>query len=458
MFNFPVVFVDIETTGGSYRNSRVLEVAAIRYEQGEVVNEFTSLLNPDAHIPQSITALTGISERDVVGAPAFNDIADQLMEIMDGAVFVAHNVRFDYSFLKNEFAIVGINFAPKLLCTVRLSRRLYSEHNGHSLQKIIVRHNISVVDRHRALEDARAILYFTQLAYDEKGEEAFVQAVSHQLRSQSLPPNLDIEELNAVDNVPGVYIFKDEVNQPLYVGKSISLKKRIMSHFSDTSAKETKISQHVHHIETIPTTSEFAALILESKLIKEMKPLYNRLLRRVTKYAMVMKVVQDGYATLVVKSGNVDEGTDLSSVYGIFTSRTKAKVKIDELTRTFQLCSKLMGLEKTRGACFSHSLGRCNGACVRKESSTTYNERFEIALERSRISEWKYDGAISVPINASGEMVVINKWMIQGFISEDGVLVSQDEDNMFELDEYKIIRRFIRENSQFIVSHQNSHM
>ncbi|MEO5690885.1 MAG: exonuclease domain-containing protein [Candidatus Saccharimonadales bacterium] len=457
MFNFPVVFVDIETTGGSYRNSRVLEVAAIRYENGVVVNEFTTLLNPSTHIPQSITALTGISERDVVDAPEFNDIADQLMELMDGAVFIAHNVRFDYSFLKNEFAMVGMNFAPKLFCTVRLSRKLYSGHKGHSLEKIIARHNIPVLDRHRALEDARAILYFSQLAYDEHHSDVFIDAVDHQLKSQSLPPNLDIEELDRVDNVPGVYIFKDDVHHPIYVGKSISLKKRIMSHFSDTSPKETKISQNVHHIETIPTSSELGALILESKLIKEMKPLYNRLLRRVTKYAMIIKVNHDGYSSLIIKSGNVEHDTDLSSVYGIFPSRTKAKASIDELTRTFQLCPKLMGLEKTKGACFNYSLKRCNGACSGSESAELYNSRFEIALERSRISEWNYEGPIVIPINSGGEQVIINNWMIQGFVSDDGMQISDQTDMNFDLDEYKIIKRFIKENSQSIVNYKNAY-
>src|SRR5690349_8254190 len=132
MFKYPVVFVDIETTGGSYRTSRVLEVAAIRYENGEVVKEFSTLINPDTYIPASITSLTGITAGDVVDAPRFEDIADELFEIMDGAVFVAHNVRFDYSFLKNEFALSGMSFSPKLLCTVRLSRALYVQHKGHS--------------------------------------------------------------------------------------------------------------------------------------------------------------------------------------------------------------------------------------------------------------------------------------------------------------------------------------
>jgi len=450
MFEYPVVFVDIETTGGSYRNSRVLEVAAIRVENGSIVHEFSTLLNPETYIPTSITALTGITEADIVNAPSFEDIADELLEIMEGAVFVAHNVRFDYSFLKQEFANIGTSFNPKLLCTVRLSRALYANHKGHSLEKIISRHNIPVRDRHRALEDARAISYFSQLAYDEHGEEAFTVATQHQLRSQSLPPNLDMKELEQIDSVPGVYIFRDEAHQPLYVGKSISLKKRVVSHFQSTRPNEVKLSQQVHHVETIPTGSELTALLLESKLVKELMPLHNRMLRRVTSYGMLVKTINDEYASLKVISGTLDATTDLSTIYGVFTNRMKAKQAIDELTRTYQLCPKLMGLEKTQGACFSYTLGRCKGACIGKEAASVYNLRFEIALERSKLSEWPYRGAISLPVNDEGERVIINNWIIQGYCNDEGETTVIESEPQFNLDEYKIVRRFIRENKQFI--------
>jgi len=451
MFEYPVVFVDIETTGGSYRNSRVLEVAAIRFEGGKIVKEFSTLLDPGTRIPPMITSLTGITESDIVGAPTFEDVADELLEILDGAVFVAHNVRFDYSFLKQEFAMIGTSFNPRLLCTVRLSRYLYSDQKGHSLEKIIARHSIPVLDRHRALEDARAILYFSQLAYDQHGPENFADALMHQLKSQSLPPNLDLNELETIENVPGVYIFKDETHQPVYVGKSVTLKKRVISHFQSTSPKELKISQQVHHVETIPTGSELAALLLESKLIKELQPLYNRMLRRVSMYAMLVKKEQDGYANLAVVSGNVDNETDLSTIYGVYSNRMKAKQTIIELTRAYQLCPILMGIEKGKGACFSYSLGRCKGACIGKEDAASYNRRFETALERSKLSEWPFDGSIIVPVNEAGETVVINNWIVQRYNDEDGNELIVDIEPNFDLDEYKIIRRFIKENRSRII-------
>lgn len=451
MFEGPVVFVDIETTGGSYRTSRVLEVAAIRVENGEITDEFSTLINPAAYVPRAITALTGITDEDVVDAPSFDTIADRFMEICEGAIFVAHNVRFDYSFLKAELAAVGILFQPKLLCTVRLSRALYADRQGHSLAKLIERHNIPFHNRHRALDDARAIYLFSNIAFSEHGAEAFAEAVNRQLKTQSLPPNLDQKELADVGNGPGVYVFEDENHQPIYVGKSVTLKKRIMSHFTDTTSKELKISQNVHHIRTIPTANELAALILESKMVKQLQPIFNRQLRRVTNYAMLVKNDADAYATINVVSGRPTEEAPLEKVYGLYETRTKAKHRLDEMTRTFSLCPKLMGLEKSKNACFSYSLGRCKGACVGKEDPERYNQRFETALMHSKLERWPYGSAVAVPIGEEGSGVLIDQWIVQGFYSPETDHELESIDANFDVDEYKIVRRFLRENKDRIV-------
>lgn len=451
MFSYPVVYVDIETTGGSYRNSRVLEVAAIRVEGGIVTREFHSLLNPESSVPQMITRITGITDGDVVDAPLFEDIADELYEVMNGAVFIAHNVRFDYSFLKAEFAQLGMKFSPKLLCTVRLSRALYAAHRGHSLEKLIARHSIPFMQRHRALDDARAIMYFAQLAFDEKGEEQFGEAVALQMKTQSLPAHLDNDQVEGIPNVPGVYIFKDEHHQPIYVGKSVTLKKRVQSHFQSTAPGEVKMSQFVHHIETIPTTSEFTALILESRLVKELMPQFNRQLRRKSLYALLVRQDDEPYATLSIKSGMLDSDTDLSTIYGVYETRTKAKQRLLEICRTFSLCPKLLGLESGKGACFSYSLGKCNGACVGKEAPESYNRRVEIALQYARLESWPYSEPLVVPINEKGEQAVVNNWMVTGYIDEYGEYSKPAEAPTFDLDEYKIIRRFIREQASMLL-------
>jgi excinuclease UvrABC nuclease subunit len=186
--------------------------------------------------------------------------------------------------------------------------------------------------------------------------------------------------------------------------------------------------------------------MLESKLVKEQLPLFNRMLRRVSSYAILQKDINgDGYATIKVHSGRPDDDVDLGDVYGLYESRTKAKKRLEEMTKTFQLCPKLMGIENTKSACFSYSLGKCKGACIGKESVESYNRRFEIALEHTRIEQWPYDTPIAVQMNHAGEAVVINNWIVQGYLNEEGELQAASEPQ-FDMDEYKIVRRFIREN------------
>ena len=451
MFEFPVVFVDIETTGGSPRNSRVIEVAAMRYEQGRVVQQFSSFVNPGTHVPETITRITGIRTDDVADAPTFDDIADELLELCEGAVFIAHNVRFDYSFLRAEFERIGSAFSPKLLCTVRLSRALYPSAPRHSLESIIHRHAIQTAQRHRALADTQAIVDFAQIAYTENGHEAFTAAINRQLHSQFIPPHIDEKHIASLPETPGVYIFRDEQHAPLYIGKSIHLRSRVMSHFRDQSSKEVKIAQHTHHIDTINTSSELAALILESQLIKEMKPLYNRLLRRTKRYSILLRSPTSEYATVSLQTGTLSETSALDAVYGVYENKTKAKKRIDDITRTFNLCPKLMGLEKTNRACFSHTLGKCYGACVGKEAADDYNRRFETALERARLESWPYQSAIAIPTNDRGDGVVIDNWIVKGFYTHNDPESLDSYRHTFNVDEYKILRRFIRENTDAII-------
>ena len=450
MFDAPVVYVDIETTGANFSRNRVLEVAAIRVENGVVVREFQQLLNPETSIPHQITQLTGITNNDVVSEPTFSQIADELYEVLDGAIFIAHNVRFDYSFLKHEFALLGISFRPSLLCTVRLSRALYPGHRRHNLQSLIERHGIPVTDRHRALADASAIHYFTQLAYEAHGDTAFKAAVGRQLKMQYTPPYLNDDLIHTLPDTPGVYIFRDENNQPLYIGKSIKLRTRVVSHFQSTHHREVAIAQATKSIDHITTNGELAALLLESKLVKQLLPLHNRKLRRIKKYAMFVKRTVNSYPNIEIVSGVLDETTQLDSVYGLYSTRTKAKKRLDEITRTFSLCPKLMGLEKTAGACFSYSLGMCKGACIQKESAKSYSNRFEIALAQNQLQSWPYGGPIILPLDDSGQSVVIDNWVVQYYTDENGERIYEDIERSFDLDEYKIIRRFIRENSSTI--------
>ena len=221
MFNDPVVFVDIETNGGNGVHGRITEIAMIRVEDGEITETYQTLINPGVPVPPWITRLTGITNEMLQDAPYFDEVAADIYRLLEGAIFVAHNVRFDYSFVKRQLEALGYTFTPRLFCTVRLSRALYSGANGHSLEKIILRHNIKTDERHRAMADVRATYDFAVIALAEHGKEAFEEQVAVQLRSQSLPPNISKATVDALPRSAGVYVFEDADGTALYVGKSI---------------------------------------------------------------------------------------------------------------------------------------------------------------------------------------------------------------------------------------------
>lgn len=452
MFDGPAVFVDIETNGGNGESGRITEIALIRVEEGEIVDSYETLVNPGSPIPHWITRLTGITNNDLVSAPYFDEIAADVHRILDGALFVAHNVRFDYSFVKRQLEASGYTFRPKLFCTVRMSRALYPEHRGHSLEKIIMRHQIQVKSRHRAYDDAKATYDFAKLAISEKGLEAFRQSIAVQLKTKTLPPNIDEKKFADIPQAPGVYIFEDEDGAPLYVGKSVNLRQRVLSHFqNDTKiAKEMKLSQGSHNISFIQTETEIEALLLESAKVKELQPIHNRLLRRHTKQTVLMRqFTPDGYLKMVLENRDLSDATNLADVYGVYTSKSQAKTRLEALVKTFDLCPKLMDLEKTKSACFRYHLGFCKGSCIGEEDPDSYNRRVEYALERSKVETWPFKGELGVKISTT-KALIIDQWVIKGYLTavEDGSTYIERIKNGFDIDTYKIIRSYIRQNKK----------
>jgi DNA polymerase-3 subunit epsilon len=445
VFDKPVVFADIETTGLGARSGKVIEIALIRVEQNQIVEEFHSLVNPGHHLPDWISSLTGILDTDLVGQPFFSEIADKVANMCEGAVFIAHSVRFDYSFIKNHLAESNHIFKPELLCTVRLSRALYPAERSHKLENIISRHKIKVPARHRAYEDAKALWDFCNIAYRQHGKEVFDAAIAKQIKRKSLPPNLHPDTISRISNNPGVYIFEDNDGKPLYVGKSIHLRQRVLSHFTaDTdSNKELRMSLNTHNIKTIETSNELDALLLESKLVKELLPLYNRKLRRHRKYvALLKKVNPAGFITISIDDIDLAD-CDLENLYGIYETKGKAKAMLLSHQQTYSICSKFLGLEKGKGPCFAYHLGRCAGACVGKEDAAKHNLRLELALERSKIDVWPYNEAVCVEHKGQeGTGVIVDQWKIIGQI-EDNQIIKDPGFSVFDLDNYRILRSYL---------------
>ncbi len=455
MFNEPVVYVDIETTGGSYRTSRILEFAAIRVENDVIVDSFTTLINPGGPVPYHITNLTGISTNDVADAPFFETVAEQIHTILDGAIFIAHHVRFDYSFIKKQLEMCNIHYSPKMLCSVRMSRALYPKARGHGLEAIINRFGIETVARHRAYDDAKAVLQFLTIAYQQLGAETFSAAAHKQLKHRSAPPHVASGIFDTIPNTPGVYTFSDANDIPIYIGKSITLRKRVMSHFAQDTAidKEMKLSLNTHKISFVETANELEALLLESQMVKEHLPIYNRQLRRVKKMYLLKATLNDhGYKTIVIDFVHTKDIVPSQAIYGVYSSKIKAKRSLEEIQKTYDLCPKLLGLEKTSGACFKSQLKKCSGACGGIESAVKYNMRFETAFSRNKIDEWPYKNPVvlsHLQSTPQHKNLVLDNWNVIGEIHSDEGCETyyRPWSSVFDLDTYKIIRGYLANKS-----------
>jgi DNA polymerase III subunit epsilon len=446
-----LAFVDIETTGGSLYGDRIVEIAVLRVENFKVVKKFQTLINPQRYLPPSIVDITGIDPSELDKSPTFEDIAPQLLEILEGCKFVAHNVRFDYSFIKNELKRLGINFSQKHFCTVKLSRRLFPEHKHHNLDVVIERCGFKIKRRHRAFDDAEVLYKFYKLAKKQFGEEALLQAVADISKQPSLPVHLASNIPGALPKKPGVYIFYGPDQMPLYVGKSINIRQRVLSHFQNdhSSSSEMKIAQQIASIETIQTAGELGALLKESDLVKSLQPLYNRKLRKSRALMVLKRSEQNSFASVNLELAHEIHPEEIETIFGTFKSKRQAENTLMAIADENQLCRKLLGVEKTTRHCFGYSLGKCRGACIGEESPSLYNLRFEMAFAKMKLVRWPFQNPIVIredgSSNDSGDGFVIDKWCYIGKVeyNSEGREVIARPEVKFDLDIYKIIRSFI---------------
>ncbi len=446
-------FVDTETTGMRSTYDRVIEIGIVRVEDGEVTQTFQTLINPGfTSIPPEIISMTGISPAELENAPTFRQVKDDIREFLEDCVFVAHNVRFDYAFLKNEFRRLEESFSPKHFCTVKLSRKLFPDWPHHNLDSIIQNFNIACPNRHRAFDDAYVLYEFYQNLQKLFPQEKLVEVIDWALKKPSLPIKVDPEIIKNLPESPGVYIFYGESGAPLYVGKSINLKDRVLSHFASDHLinKEMKIAQQIESIDVIQTAGELGALLKESYLVKKLQPLYNRKLRNSYKMTVLREETdEDGYKRVVLEESDAVDPDSIDQVLGVFRSRRQAKQALVQFCKQHNLCEKLLGLEKAKGECFNYRLGHCFGACAKKERPLKYNLRFIEAFAGNRCKPWPFKGAIMVKeVNEDGkeEGFLIDKWCYLGnFTMQPSRLQAKDEDYVFDLDTYKILEKHLKD-------------
>ncbi|MDH3809245.1 MAG: exonuclease domain-containing protein [Desulfuromonadales bacterium] len=448
-----LVFIDLETTGTSILNDRITEVGFCEVHDGAVVEEWSSLINPGRPISPFIEQITGITTEMVSEAPRFSEIAAELQGKLAGKVLVAHNARFDYGFLKNEFRLLEITFQEMILCTLKLSRALFPEQKKHNLDELIQRHDLKVQNRHRALGDAQVIRdFFAKLCF-EQPLELMAKAIRSQLKQPSLPPHLSLEQLKRLPSSPGVYLFYGENETVLYIGKSVDIRSRVYSHFAGDhrSQKGMRLSQQVRRIDHEKTAGEFGALLLEARLVKELMPIHNRQLRRTRDLHSIRltKGVKIGSKPEIVLLKDLG-GDLLEGLFGLFRTRRQAETALREIILAHGLCNRTLGLEKGNGACFNFQIKKCRGACVGQEPVSLHESRLVTAFASMKVRSWPYAGAIGIREKSATddrtEIHVFNHWCHLGTAdSEDQLRDILESPSLlpFDLDGYKILIRFL---------------
>jgi DNA polymerase-3 subunit epsilon len=452
------VLLDLETTGAISTQDRITEIGLIRFENGIEVGRWTSLINPETSISPFIQRLTGITQDMVKNAPTFFEVRDILLDWLNDAVLCAHNARFDYGFLKNEFKRSGITFQKKLLCTVKLSRKLYPQHQGHGLDAIIERFKLICKNRHRAMDDTEMMAAFIKAAINELGESTVKAAAHALLKQQAIPVHLDHLEIDAIPETCGVYLFYGD-SALLYVGKSVTMKSRVLSHFQSDhrSTRAMRIAQEIKRIEYRVTSGELGALLLESRLIKDYQPIHNRQLRRERQLCAWLVSDNPNAKPLVNLIYESDiNWTTFENVYGIFKTKRQALQLLDKVADDYGLCDKALGLEKGTGICFSHQLKRCTGLCAGKEPAELHRLRLLTALNSYKILAWPFGGRIGIreynPHNDVTEMHVFDQWCHLGTVKNHQELDEVSSHPRFDRDIYRYLLKFLNKKNVEIIS------
>ena len=369
--------VDIETTGNGYKGQKITEISIFIFDGEKIIDEFTSLVNPEQKIPYFITNLTGITEAMVRTAPKFYEIAKKVAEITKDTVFVAHNVNFDYNIIRDEFKSLGFDFKRKKLCTVRLSRKIIPGLASYSLGNICSAEGIEIAARHRAKGDAEATveLFRRLIKRDQKFTiNSFLNAKS---REATLPPLLDKQVVDRLPEKHGVYYFKNAQKEVIYVGKANNIKQRVISHFYDKKKKERTMCLEIADISYTETGSELIALLHESAEIKHLYPKFNRAQRKAGEAVGLFSYEdQKGILHLAFNRLKLTPNPIMK-----FYSMAACRSTLEKICSAFELCPKYCHLQTNVNACFHYQLQQCRGICSEKEAIESYNKRVKEAIK-----------------------------------------------------------------------------
>ncbi len=369
--------VDIETTGSYASANGITEISIFFFDGEKITGSFTSLINPGQPIPRYIQAMTGISDEMVEKAPAFEEVAEKIHALLQDRIFVAHNVNFDYSFVKSQLDSCGFMLDCKKLCTVRLSRKIFPGLPSYSLGNLC--HSLEIKNKrhHRAAGDAEATAKIFALLIQHDRDDHIKKSLARSSKESSLPPHVPREDFERLPYTPGVYFFHDAKDKIVYVGKAANIRYRVSSHFSNNSTGRQKqnFMRYVHRISYEPCGTELMAFILESVEIKKRWPPFNRSQKNWEDiYGLFSFEDQKGYLRLAIDKLKKRQHPVITFHYMVDGHNILRK-----LIQEYGLCPKLCFMQKDNGPCEGMKTGYCRGACEQKEKPAKYNKRVKEA-------------------------------------------------------------------------------
>lgn len=363
----PFAIVDIETTGGHASASSITEVAIFIHDGTQVIDSYETLVNPEQNIPHYITGLTGISNDMVRHAPTFDKVAEKVYNMLNGHVFVAHNVNFDYSFIRYQLQDNGYMLTSKKLCTIRMARKVIPGQRSYSLGNICTYLGIENKGRHRAAGDALATVKLFEYMLANGGSEVLGETLKRTSKEQVLPPNVPRIQYEALPQLPGVYYFLNNKGKVVYVGKAVNIKKRVSSHFSNNSAARQRQNymREVYHITFKTCRDEASAFELEAQEIKRLWPKFNSAQKTVQTFFNIIDYTdQNGYKRLAIQKSRKLKG----GILGLSTYAESFSLLKNVVTE-YGLCPRLSGIYKDATIC-----NEANCVCHHDETNIeTYN-------------------------------------------------------------------------------------
>ncbi len=370
--------IDIETCAGKYefKKGRITEICILLHDGLQVTEKYTTLINPECNITPFFASLTGITNEMVAHAPKFHEVAQKIWEMTEGRIFVAHNVGFDYNFIRDEFASLGAKFKRETLCTVRLSRKLIPGKLSYSLGTLCESIGIENEARHRAEGDAVATAKLFDFLIQMKGMHP---QYKNQGVEDLMTRRIDKMKQYILDKLPeecGVYYFLNKREEIIYIGKSTNAYSRALSHFNNKEYKSKKMLNDLYGADFVSTGSELIALLLEAEEIKKHKPIYNRMRKaELFTHSIDWFINDDGIINFKIVEQENSENALCS-----FNNYSSAREKLEQWIEDFSLCMSHTGLASADAVCFNHQLKKCNGICAGTEEIDEYNKRAQNIL------------------------------------------------------------------------------